>query len=1351
MTVFAGDTGFEKITIGTGTAENANATGTQSLNVNAILGSSALSISGNNGNNTITGTFFNDTILGAAGNDTLIGAGGNDKLNGGEGSDSYIFTSASHHTIAEITDNGVTGNDEIIYKSGVVGETLTLFSGDIGIESITIGGNTAVVDGLHSNNLNIDASALNNAVRITGNLTGNTLIGTINNDTLFGDEGSDTLIGGSGVDVLDGGQGSDIYIISTSSQHTFAEISDSGIDLGDGIDDLRFTSTIANETLTVFAGEIGLEKITIGTGTGSFADSSGTTSLNINAANAANALFITGNNGINTIAGTSFSDTINAGSGSDTVNGGNGNDTITAGDGDDSILGGLGNDVIAGGLGNDVLNGGDGSDIYLLNLANSTSTEHTVAEFFDDGVSGIDEIRFATTAASSTLVLYAGDVGIEKVVIGTGSAVNADTTGVQSLNVDASAITNGLNITGNSGNNQLTGTAFNDTLDGGEGNDILLGNAGNDSLAGGNGNDTLDGDIGSDTLNGGEGSDTYYIKTSAEHPIAEINDMGSSGIDQLLYGSGALAPETLTLFAGDIGLEKIIVSSTHVISLNVNASAVANALNIAGDVYSNVLTGTAYNDTLRGGGGTDTLNGGNGNDLLIGDTSQGQMNGGAGNDIIVSSGYATLMNGGNDGDLYLLGGYITENISDDGTIGIDEVRFNSTVQGSTLTLSQEHIGIENVVIGAGMDAIADISGTLNLNVAVASVLSKLKIVGNNGNNYLTATQFNDTVNGGAGNDTIDGLSGNDLLDGGENGDLYLISSAGQHSVAEIQDSGMQGLDEVRFTSGLSSATLTLFAGDTGLERVVIGTGNLATANSTAATSLNIDASAVLNGLTIIGNAGDNNILGTVGFDVINGGTGIDTMDGAENNDVYIISKGSDHITSEINDTGIDLDYLYNPLIDQVRFSSTLTGDTLNLYSGDTGIEMVVIGTSLNTNENLILGYDRYGSIVINAGTGSSSDTSGVTALNVNASAVSNGLILIGNSGNNIITGTSYNDHISGGAGVDVLNGGVGNDVYYFFSSNDHTSAEITDTGDYNTVRFASTTADQTLTLFAGDTGISEILIAEGEYPAYFYSTNLNVNASAVLNGLYIQGNYGDNIITGTDFNDRIDAGGGNNVLYGGAGDDELYGDYGKDFIHGGIGNDNINGGFFGLDELFGDDGNDTLIGSYDSNIIDGGNGNDLVVGGSGNDLLTGGSGDDTIYGDNGSSSGDGQDTLIGGAGNDFLIGQGQNDVLTGGAGTDIFAFQDGYLGIDTITDFTIGEDMIEWIQYGLSLQTGVVSANSFVKGINPQALDANDYFIYNTNTGALYYDVDGNGAQQAVQFATLTGHPDISSNDLIVV
>ncbi len=86
-------------------------------------------------------------------------------------------------------------------------------------------------------------------------------------------------------------------------------------------------------------------------------------------------------------------------------------------------------------------------------------------------------------------------------------------------------------------------------------------------------------------------------------------------------------------------------------------------------------------------------------------------------------------------------------------------------------------------------------------------------------------------------------------------------------------------------------------------------------------------------------------------------------------------------------------------------------------------------------------------------------------------------------------------------------------------------------------------------------------------------------------------------------------------------------------------------------------------------VINGGNGKDLITGSNGNDILTGGNGKDTILG------GNGRDTLSGGNGKDLLVGGRGDDLLTGGNGNDTFVFSLND-GMDTITDFAVGKDLI---------------------------------------------------------------------------
>ena len=162
------------------------------------------------------------------------------------------------------------------------------------------------------------------------------------------------------------------------------------------------------------------------------------------------------------------------------------------------------------------------------------------------------------------------------------------------------------------------------------------------------------------------------------------------------------------------------------------------------------------------------------------------------------------------------------------------------------------------------------------------------------------------------------------------------------------------------------------------------------------------------------------------------------------------------------------------------------------------------------------------------------------------------------------------------------------------------------------------------------------------------------------------------------------------------------------------------------------------------NIIAGA-GNDTIIGNTGVNQLSGSGGNDTLNG----KAGD--DDLFGGAGNDTLIGGLGADDLEGGANADIFRYNSAAEGGDTVADMVSGTDKIAISKAGFGIAAGVnaatFAAEYFISGTDPVVDKAHGQFLYDTDTGWLSWDADGNGGDPAFLIATLTGAPVLAAAD----
>jgi Ca2+-binding RTX toxin-like protein len=178
------------------------------------------------------------------------------------------------------------------------------------------------------------------------------------------------------------------------------------------------------------------------------------------------------------------------------------------------------------------------------------------------------------------------------------------------------------------------------------------------------------------------------------------------------------------------------------------------------------------------------------------------------------------------------------------------------------------------------------------------------------------------------------------------------------------------------------------------------------------------------------------------------------------------------------------------------------------------------------------------------------------------------------------------------------------------------------------------------------------------------------NAHEVIGGTvnndYIDAGDGDDTVYGDNGDDVLIGSAGADHLYGEAGNDLIYGGELPDFLDGGKGDDIIRGGA-DADVVIGAEGNDKLFGEAFTDEIHGNDGNDYVDGGADADLLYAGAGEDIVVG------GEGLDTTFGEWGDDRMFAGAGPDQLFGGYGDDILNAGVGGNNVTLNVDEALGE------------------------------------------------------------------------------
>jgi len=1069
--------------------------------------------------------------------------------------------------------------------------------------------------------------------------------------------------------------------------------------------------------------------------------------------------------GIERVDGSAFNDTLSGGAANEVFAGRDGDDAIDGGAGFDSALFDSGTqgavvDLQAGLATND----GYGRQDTLAGI------ELVRGSFFADDIRGSDRVdateSFHGMGGNDTIdgrggvdeVSYSMSYNPVTVNLATGTASDGWGSTDTLLNIE-----------------NVIGSLYNDRITGDAGVNRLVGNFGNDTLDGGAGADTLIGGAGNDVMNGGTGSDGADYSNATGAVTVSLR-VGSA--------SGAEGADTL------VSIEQV------------NGSAYADSIS-GGDplrAFRYAAPGvTSEIENLRGGAGADTLSGVQDAITILADYSDAQRGvtvstvtgtaddgyaaGSADTFVnimgIRGSAFADRLSGGSSAWQFDPSVVVTPNAFEsfegmegndtiDGGLGSDRARYGASPSAV------------NVNLGAGTGS--DGWGGTDTLIGIERV---------------DGSAFNDTLSGGAANEVFAGRDGDDAIDGGAGFDSALFDSGTQGAVVDLQ-AGLatnDGYGRQDTLAGIEAVRGSYYADDLrGSDRVdatesfqgmdgndtIDGRGgvdevsysfsynpvtvNLATGTASdgwAGTDTLLNIENVIGSLyndRITGNAGVNRLVGNFGNDTLDGGAGADTLDGGAGNDTYVVERSGD-IVNEFAAGGTDLvkssvTYSLGNEVENLQLTgsaaidgvgnglaNTLTGNgAANTLSGGAGIDTLVGGLGDDTyfvedagdviieSANVLNGGIDLVRSSVTRTLGAYQENlvlSGAQAINGTGNGLANELT--GNEAANVLTGGGGNDVLDGLDGVDTLIGGAGDDYYVVdLVANGSGGFVLQDV-----LKESAGAGNDTVEVVAPGVSIASpfvvVLAANFENLLLYDGVGAPNDVAWLLNG------------TGNGLDNRITGNAAANVLSGGAGNDTLAGAGGNDTYV-------VTEAVDVVVELTGE-GIDLVKASVNYTLTD--NVEKLTLTGSGAINGTGNTLVNTLTGNAGAN------LLDGGAGNDLLYGKAGADTLTGGAGSDKFYFDTapGAGNVDLITDFTTTKDKIVLDDdiFTAVGAVGVLSSLNFTLG--SAATTSAQRVIYDTGTGALYYDADGSGVGAKVQFATLgaTTHSLIAAADFQVV
>jgi Ca2+-binding RTX toxin-like protein len=507
----------------------------------------AVSLYGNDGN---------DTIIGGLGDDLLVGGLGDDVVQGCQGDDTYDMgmVAAGSDIIAQSCTTNAEGSDTLDYSKRKGNVTVALSttvsaSNNPAMDAGGVSGESGEMAHISDKIPTIRMGAGDDTITIP--------MGSTVRHRIFGGGGNDSYTGLGAPDVFDGEGGDDtctsaVSIMDYSSRTapvsvSVCSMSCTSADANDGDQSATGSTRTGTGAATTLAG--GIEITTLTAGSGFTAASVGNQITMSDCTTTSN-----GDNGVYTIVSylsptsvklkipmsvSNFATDASCSFSEARPNG------QTANEGMAAALSAAHTSATVTGL--STLVKAIGKTITLLHTA--TSTGGGAMSSNDDGTYKVLELLSGNTSVAiddetpvSGGAMYGGSV----------TALDWTLTGPESDDVRCVNVvgTQGDDtITGDQRNNILRGGPGLDTLNGGAGNDELFGEAGADNLYGGPGNDTLNGAAGADILVGGDGDDMLIGDADADNFNCDGKNSSTALVDGMSPGESDFRADFM---AGDM-------------------------------------------------------------------------------------------------------------------------------------------------------------------------------------------------------------------------------------------------------------------------------------------------------------------------------------------------------------------------------------------------------------------------------------------------------------------------------------------------------------------------------------------------------------------------------------------------------------------------------------------------------------------------------------------------------------------------------------------------------------------------------------------------------------------------------